>query len=81
MESYTFAPSLNSRTCKKTALFFLLYNGQPHDLNTKFIRLGFIYQFHIAVENNTLIFERDEEGKYRVIDANPHGSKADKVFL
>ena len=58
-----------------------VHNSKSYDLNTKFIRLGFIYQFHILIENSTLIFERDEERQYRVIDTNPLGTIVDKNFL
>jgi len=58
-----------------------VYDNKTFHLNTKLIRLGYIYQFHIAIENNTLIFERDEEQEYRVIDTNPAGSKIDTDFL
>jgi len=59
----------------------IVYDNKTYNLNTKFVRLGYIYQFHIAIENSTLIFERDEEGHYRVIDTNPAGTKVDKEFL
>ena len=58
-----------------------VHNDKTYNLNTKFIRLGYIYQFHIAFENNTLIFEKDEEQQYRVIDSNPGGTQVDKEFL
>lgn len=58
-----------------------VHNGKSYDLNAKFIRLGFIYQFHIFIENGTLIFERDEQEHYRVIDTNPLGTKVEKDFL
>jgi len=58
-----------------------VHSNKTYHLNTKFIRLGYIYQFHIAIENNTLIFQRDGEQQYRVIDANPTGSKVDTDFL
>lgn len=58
-----------------------IHNYKTYNLNTKFIRLGFIYQFHIAVENKTLIFERDEEQQYRVIDTDPKSSEVDKDLL
>lgn len=61
-------------------IFSFGHDNKTYNLNTKFIRLGFIYQFHISIENNTLIFERDEEGRYRVIDTQA-GSNVDKNFL
>ena len=58
-----------------------VHDNKTYNLNTKFVRLGYIYQFHISIGNGTLIFERDEEQRYRVIDTNPAGSKIDKEFL
>lgn len=58
-----------------------VHDNKTYNLNTKFIRLGFISQFHIAIENKTLIFERDEEHQYRVIDTDPKGSEVDKDLL
>ena len=58
-----------------------VYNNKTYNLNTKFVRLGYIYQFHIAIENSTLIFEKDEEQQYRVIDPNRGITKVDKDFL
>ncbi len=58
-----------------------VYNNKKYNLNTIFIRFGYIYQFHISIENSTLIFERDEEQQYRVIDSSPEGTKVDKDFL
>ncbi|MBW7892603.1 MAG: hypothetical protein H3C48_16575 [Chitinophagaceae bacterium] len=57
------------------------YNGKNYELNTKFIRLGFIYQFHIGIEGRTFIFERDEEHGYRVIDTAANGKEIDKSLL
>jgi hypothetical protein len=62
-------------------IFSFVHDNKTYNLNTKFIRLGFIYQFHISIENKTLIFERDEEQQYRVIDTDPTGPKVDKGFL
>jgi hypothetical protein len=58
-----------------------VHDNKTYNLNSKFIRLGFIYQFHIAIGNKTLIFERDEEQQYRVIDTDPTEPEVDKNFL
>jgi hypothetical protein len=51
----------------------ITYKGKEYELNSRFVRLGYIYQFHIAVEERTLIFERDEEGEFRVIGDGKEG--------
>lgn len=45
------------------------HQGKQYDLEAKFVRLGYIHQFHINYENRTLIFEFDEERQYRIMDA------------
>ena len=45
--------------------------GKRKQLNAKFIRLGYIHQFHVNVEGKALIVEFDEEKKYRVINPEP----------
>lgn len=57
------------------------YDNKTYHLNTKFIRMGYIYQFHIVIENKTFIFERDEEQEYRVIDTDPKVKEVDKGLL
>lgn len=57
------------------------YKNSIHELNTRFVRLGYIYQFHISLEGRTIIFERDEERNYRVIDTTTGGKEIDRAFL
>ncbi|HEY1032085.1 MAG TPA: hypothetical protein VGD89_09940 [Flavipsychrobacter sp.] len=51
------------------------YKGKTYELETKFVRIGFIHQFHVHVDGRTLVFEFDEEGDCRVIDASGDISK------
>lgn len=46
------------------------HKGIQHQLEAKFMRVGYVHQFHINFENRTLIFEFDEEREYRIIDAD-----------
>ena len=48
--------------------------GKEYSLTAKFIRIGYIHQFHVDVEGSTLIFEFDEESNYRVIDPSANTS-------
>ena len=50
------------------------YNGRQYDLDTMFVRVGFVHQFHVQLDERTLIFEFDEERDYRVIDASSPAS-------
>lgn len=47
------------------------HDGQQREYQAKFIRIGYIHQFHVDVEGNSLIIEFDEERDYRVINSNP----------
>ena len=66
---------------EESFLLSVPYNGRTHEVTTKFIRLGFIYQFHIGIEDRVLIFERDEERNYKVIDITPNSNRIDKSLL
>ncbi|PSL31467.1 hypothetical protein [Dyadobacter jiangsuensis] len=44
------------------------YQGASLELPLTIVPLGYTYQLHIEVEGKTLIFEKDDQGEYRVID-------------
>lgn len=44
------------------------YQGASFELPLTIVPLGYTYQLHIEVEGKTLIFEKDDQGEYRVID-------------
>lgn len=46
------------------------HKGRQYDLDTKFVRVGYVHQFHVQLDERMLIFEFDEEREYRVIDAS-----------
>lgn len=45
------------------------YQGEVRELPLTIVPLGYTYQLHVEVEGKTLIFEKDDQGEYRVIDA------------
>lgn len=47
------------------------YKGIAYNIEAKFVRLGYIHQFHVIVNDEQLIIEFDEDREYRVI--NPAG--------
>jgi hypothetical protein len=57
------------------------YKGNVHEFNTRLVGLGYIYQFHTIIEGRTLIFERDEERNYRVIDTSNSGNTIDGKLI
>lgn len=56
-------------------------NGKEYNLAAKFIRIGYIHQFHVDIDGRTLIFEFDEERNYRVIDTSGNNSSLPDVSL
>jgi len=44
------------------------FNGKKYEPEAVFIRMGFIHQFHIQLNEYRLIIEFDEERNYRVIN-------------
>ena len=46
-----------------------------------FQRVGYIHQFHVQLDGQTLIVEFDEERNYRVIGESLGNSEVDQSFL
>lgn len=58
------------------------HNGRQYDLEAVFQRVGYIHQFHVQLDGQTLIVEFDEERNYRVIGSNgARDSGVDQNFL
>jgi hypothetical protein len=45
------------------------YQGQVHELPAAFQRYGFTYRIAVSIADAPYIFEPDEEGSYRVLNA------------
>jgi len=46
------------------------YLGETIELPLTIVTQGYTYQLHIQIEDKTLIFEKDDEGEYRVLDGS-----------
>lgn len=57
------------------------YLGTTHEFPLELVTLGYTYQLHILVEGRTLIFEKDEDREYRVIDASGDANHIDKALI
>ena len=53
----------------------LVYEGQELELEAKWVKLGYLSRFHVTVEGQELVFEQDDERKYRVLNPNPESSR------
>jgi len=65
----------------ETIMLPVEYMGDSHELPLTIVPLGYTYQLHIQVEGKTLIFEKDDQGEYRVIDAVHDASGASKGLV
>lgn len=52
-----------------------MYAGKSYDIESKFVRVGYIHQFHLNVLNVPLIVEYNEERNYRIIDPDGTAGK------
>jgi hypothetical protein len=52
----------------ETIMLPVEYLGEIIELPLTIVTLGYTYQLHIKVQERNLIFEKDDEGEYRVID-------------
>jgi len=57
------------------------YNNTSLELPARLVMLGYTYQFHIEVEGKMLVFEKDEERNYRVIDNTPDIKPPGKLLV
>lgn len=57
------------------------YLGITHEFPLELVTLGYTYQLHIQVEGRKLIFEKDEDRAYRVIDASGDANHIDKGLI
>ncbi|MDR6806834.1 hypothetical protein J2Y45_004026 [Dyadobacter sp. BE34] len=65
----------------ETIMLPVEYLGASHELPLTIVPLGYTYQLHIEVEGKTLIFEKDDQGEYRVIDTANNSGAVSKGFV
>ena len=65
----------------ETIMLPVEYLGASHELPLTIVPLGYTYQLHIEVEGKTLIFEKDDQGEYRVIDTANHNGAVSKGLV
>jgi len=44
------------------------YGGEVHHFNGRLVTFGYSYRLYIIVKGKELVFERDEDQDYRVLD-------------
>lgn len=55
--------------------------GITYEFGLTLVQLGYIYQLHIEVNGQMLIFEKDDEGAYRVISSDGQQKPVDKGLI
>ncbi|MGY3213647.1 hypothetical protein [Mucilaginibacter sp. HD30] len=48
------------------------YQGTEHELKARFERYGYTHRIAVLIDENTFVFEPDEEGSYRVMITPEH---------
>lgn len=73
-------PTLHSSMSESFIISFT-YSGKTHDIESRFVRLGYIHQFHLNIQDTPLIVEYDEERNYRIIDSEGNAGRIDTGLL
>jgi hypothetical protein len=58
----------------------LSFRNKTYELPSAFQRYGYTYRIAVSIDDQSYVFEPDEEGKYRVLGA-PEGVKPDIGLL
>ena len=47
------------------------YKGKDREFNVRVMVTGYTYKFFVVIDETEIIFEKDEEGNYRAMKAQP----------
>lgn len=59
----------------------VLYKGEELNLAGRLVTLGYIYKFYIMINDEEFVFEKDDDGKYRVLAESITSGKSVDVGL
>lgn len=57
------------------------HQGETIELPLTIVPQGYTYQLHVEVQGKTLIFEKDDQGDYRVIDMSANQDHVSKSLV
>ena len=57
------------------------YKGEGLSFKGRLVTFGYVYKFHIVVNGEELIFEKDDEDHYRVVSASQIEISIEKGLL
>lgn len=58
----------------------VVYEGKELSYNARLVTFGYSYKFYIMIDGKEIVFEKDDEGLYRVVTDEP-GLTLDRRFL
>ena len=54
------------------------YKGKEREFNVNMIVTGYTYKFFVEVDETGIIFEKDEEGNFRAMKAEPFNETSNR---
>ncbi len=57
------------------------YQGTEHEFKARFERYGYTHRIAVLIDENTVVFEPDEEGSYRAIQVANDLTRVDVKLL
>ncbi len=57
------------------------HDGKQYDLKSKFLRTGYVHQFHVELDGSVMILEFDKEQNYRVMNTAQHDNTINDCLL
>jgi hypothetical protein len=56
----------------ETFILPIAYSGTEHEFKARFERYGYTHRIAVLIDENTFVFEPDQEGIYRAINTPAH---------
>ncbi len=65
----------------ETFLLPVNYLGTEHEFKARFERYGYTHRIAVLIDENTFVFEPDEEGSYRAMNTLEHPFSSNVVNI
>lgn len=59
----------------------VMYKGEERTYPTRAVLYGYAYRFYVLVNDAELVFEKDDEQQFRVLQENPMDTPPDTALL
>lgn len=57
------------------------YKGEEREYKARAVTYGYTYRFYILVDDTELVFEKDDEQQFRVLQEHPAATPPDPALL